>query len=148
MPDLIPERVIRWNGVGLGRIDIDAQDLPKQCIQRLCIPKWISACASIPKPGIQITIRPKGHHATIMIWEGLFYSKQDHFTVWVCCISAGLKARKECVASRASIVDVEESILGVIGMKSQTQQTHFIVVIVHAVFNINERRFTYLSTLE
>src|SRR5687768_1027223 len=129
MPDLIPKWVIRWNGVRLGGINIYSQNFSKQGFQRLSVAMWVACQAAIAKASIQITIRAKYHHAAVMIWVRLIYFKQDHFAVLVGSITASLKTRKECVASRASIVNVEESVLGVIGMKSQTQQTHFIAVV-------------------
>src|SRR5512133_2090744 len=56
-PDLVAERIIRGDSVGVTGINIDAQNLAKQPVGFLSIFLRIARAASIPQACIHITIR-------------------------------------------------------------------------------------------
>ena len=153
-PDLVQcvrvahEWVIRWHGVVAIRVagetiavNVHTQDLAQPGLEILSVLLRVAAAAAVAQSDVQVAIRAKGDLPAVVVGKRLRLS-QDRVSrigiadVWI--------LRRNCVASHhgvarvVRVIDVEEAVIGVVGVESQAEQA-LLAATAHQVGDIQER---------
>ncbi len=127
-PNLVPEWVISRNGIGFGRIHIQAQDLAQESVQFLTVAKGITRRAAVTESNVQVAVRAEGQSTAIMVAKGLIRAQYNYFAGWVGNVWIGCNpiTCDDSIPTLIRVVDEEQSILGISWMKGQSEQALFV----------------------
>jgi hypothetical protein len=124
------ERVARGNGVGEPRaaaVDVDAQDLAEQGVERLPVLLRVAAAAAVARGDVEEAVRPERDLAAVVVGERLVVGEEDLLRGGVGDIRVGRHPvagdhRLELAADGAGVVDEEFAVAGVVGMEGEPEE--------------------------
>ena len=142
------ERIVRWHCIVAIRVagkvvavNVHTQDLAQPGLEILSVLLRVPAAAAVAQRDVQEVIRAECQLPAIMIRERLVLSQDKVSRVWICDV--GIFGRNRVAGNHGvtvyvRVINVEESVIGVVRVKSEAEQT-LLATTAHQFMDIQER---------